>query len=54
MSLAPKWAKASAVLGLRMQIAQFEVLMETHQCHKHKEALDRFYQEIDRIEAMKD
>lgn len=53
MNLVPPWAKAAAVLGLKMQIAQLEVLIEAHADINHRDDMERFFRELERIEAMK-
>jgi hypothetical protein len=56
MSLAPKWAKAAAVLGLKMQILSLRVNLAPEDAQELrgflKATLDEFADEIKRIEEM--
>ena len=60
MSLAPKWAKKSAILGLKVALLQAEMLaeIESHSgAGREKEryaAIDNLAEEIAEIEQMRD
>lgn len=58
MSLAPKWAKTAAVMGLKAQILQLRIsaalLPESAPLPFIKSAIDDYEAEVERIAAMKD
>ncbi len=58
MSLAPKWAKAAAVLGLRISILQAQAIVSELHDKPFQQILvkitEEYEDEINRIAAMKD
>jgi len=58
MSLAPKWAKAAAVLGLRISILQAQAVVSELHDKPFQQILvkitEEYEDEINRIAAMKD
>ncbi len=52
MSLAPKWAKDAAVLGLEMQLKMLELQLEIAAVHD-PDTVMKFLKAIDEIKEMK-
>ena len=58
MSLAPKWAKAAAILGLKAQLLQLQISCEEDAVSSVRplllDKIREFAAELERIEGMKD
>jgi hypothetical protein len=54
MSLAPKWAHASAVLGLHLQLLQMEKSLNIYTDQEYHDRVVSARGEIARIQEMKD